>query len=394
MLAWHCSLVLGFNLPGLIAPLVYTHESDTPKKALSRYTATFGHLAQWHTGGDIFDPSSASFSSVGTVRTFHATVRKNMNRDEPRSKPTDAFWISAYNMGCVQSGFCGAVTLVPAQFGLTPTNGGSEEELARYVGFWRCVARQLRLDDRYNLCGGGEKIADTIIREVIDEVILPDAAHPVPEVSPMSEAYVGGINRVFCGCKVFTVKSTLAYSMDGLKRPFPKGMTLCDYVRFSGLKICVWLVTRISCVRLLLNWGARRTFSPPSLSREEMVEDSESLESALVDDSTIGVCPASGHILLRHRRGNFKKQSCTSRYTNCDISKGPSCHVAASAGSMSTVGQMDSCCCADCRFRCRCEPLCLVLAVVFSAFLASMLAAFACIGIGIVELTSRSHHFK
>ena len=147
VLAWHCSLVLGFNLPGLLAPLVYTKESNTPKKAFSRYLATFAHLASWHIGGDIFEPSSSSYASVATVRTFHATVRKNMNRDEPVG-PKDPFWISAYNMGCVQSGFCGAVTLVPRQFGITPTNGGSAEELGRYVNFWRCVAKQLGLDDK------------------------------------------------------------------------------------------------------------------------------------------------------------------------------------------------------------------------------------------------------
>jgi hypothetical protein len=371
VLAWHCSLVLGFNLPGLLAPLVYTRESDTPAKALARYLATFGHLAGWHTGGDLFDAASPAYASVATVRTFHAAVRRNMNRDEPRA-PADPAWISAYNMGCVQSGFCGAVTLVPAHFGLTPANGGSEQELARYVGFWRCVARQLGLDDSFNLCGAGEQVADAIIRQVIEEVILPDAAHPVPEVSPMSEAYVGGLNRIFCGCKVLTVKSTLAYSMDGLKKPFPRGMTLCDYMRYFGLKIGVWLLATMPGARQLLNWGARRTLFPSSSSPGAATGVGEStLKCALIEDPVVAICPASGHSLLRRRRN-----------------KGPpeSCPVALASSAPERNDGAGRCC--------RCEPLCLALFLLLSAFLVVILAAAAGIVIGLVGLASRAQHLK
>eukprot|EP00946_MAST-07B_sp_MAST-7B-sp1_P003069 g3069.t1 len=379
VLAWHCSLVLGFNLPGLLAPLVYTHESDTPKKALARYLATFRHLATWHTGGDLFDPTSTGYASVSTVRTFHATVRKNMNRDEPVG-PADPFWISAYNMGCVQSGFCGAVTLVPAQFGLTPGHGGSDEDLARYVGFWRCVARQLGLDDRFNLCGGGESVADAIIREVIEEVILPDAAHPVPEVSPMSEAYIGGLNRIFCGCKVWSVKSTLAYSMDGLKKPFPKNMTLCDYVRYAGLKAVVWLITLLPGLRRLLNWGARRSLLNSSASADGRLDaGGNALECALLEDPVVAVCPASGHSALRRRRTRCKGDS-------ENVCEAESCPKAAPSHALVQSTESARCC--------RCEPLCLVMALLFLLLFVLVSAAVVGVGIGAAELARRVQHLK
>ena len=114
----------------------------------------------------------------------------------------------------------------------------------------------------------------------------------------MSEAYIDGMNLVFCGCRVLTVKSTLAYSMDGLDKPFPKGMTCCDYVRFVALKIVVCLLSHVECVRLLLNWGVRRTL----FSAKTMGSIAESCE----EDPIVAVCPATGHRashLLRRRRG-------------------------------------------------------------------------------------------
>ena len=41
-----------------------------------------------------------------------------------------------------------------------------ESQLSDYVFFWRCVGRQLGIDDRYNLCGGGLRVSSTIVHEV------------------------------------------------------------------------------------------------------------------------------------------------------------------------------------------------------------------------------------
>ena len=110
--AWHCSLTLGFSLPALLKPLVYTKQSSTPKTAFKRYMATGKHLSDWH-DGDIFDSTTSAYASVQEVRAFHAAVRRNMTKDQPGTT-----WISSYDMACVQAGFFAAVSLHPTKFGV------------------------------------------------------------------------------------------------------------------------------------------------------------------------------------------------------------------------------------------------------------------------------------
>ena len=50
VLMWHCSLTIGFSLPALLEALVFTGDSNTPKKALARYMLTFKALFDWHDG--------------------------------------------------------------------------------------------------------------------------------------------------------------------------------------------------------------------------------------------------------------------------------------------------------------------------------------------------------
>ena len=64
ILMLHFSLVVGFSLINLLKPLVFTGRSDTPRKALKRYTDTFHHIALWHFGNVWEAPSSKAHKSI------------------------------------------------------------------------------------------------------------------------------------------------------------------------------------------------------------------------------------------------------------------------------------------------------------------------------------------
>ena len=79
ILAWHCSLTIGFSLPTLLSALVYTKNSNTKKKALKRYLNTGAHLASWHMG-DIFDPTTKAFTSLQFVRGYMRVFAKEWTK--------------------------------------------------------------------------------------------------------------------------------------------------------------------------------------------------------------------------------------------------------------------------------------------------------------------------
>ena len=299
--AWHCSLTLGFSLPALLKPLVYTKQSSTPKTAFKRYMATGKHLSDWH-DGDIFDSTTPAYASVQEVRAFHAAVRRNMTKDQPGTT-----WISSYDMACVQAGFFAAVSLHPTKFGLNGDDA-SNANLAKYISFWRCVGRQLGVDDQYNLCGQDSVTVKNILNEIINHVLLPDEAAPPPEYNTMANAYVDGLNLIFCGLPIITVKSSLSFSFWTGGYPvsrWPK-MKLCDWLRFYALRCVMWCVGMLPFVGLLLSWAAKRTLL---MDDDEEENKSDELSKPLLigvtgkKDQKDGACPVTGGMRKRHNKG-------------------------------------------------------------------------------------------
>lgn len=243
-LIWHCSLVIGFSLPSLLTAVDFTHVSDTPKKALQRYMRTFDALVLWHTG-NIWDSSSKSYASVQDTRGMHKAVRSNMKVHLPGTT-----WISMYDMATVQTGFMGATTLMPTKFGIHVT----AEELEDYVFFWKCVGHQLGLEDQYNLCSLGKVTSDKIVNEVISQVLLPDIANPPEQYSKTAEAYIDGLNLLFLGLKVFSVKSSLAMTFWALGLHY-ESLGALDICRFFLLRLMVKLAGWLPFLRSLFNWA-------------------------------------------------------------------------------------------------------------------------------------------
>jgi len=241
-MAWHCSLVMGFSLPSLLSALVFTQQSGTPAKSLQRYIRTFQHLTAWHLG-NVFDPASKSFASLQQVRQLHSGVRSAMDQHMPGKT-----WISMYDMACVQSGFMGAITILPNKFGIH----ASKESMEDYVFFWRCVGYQLGVADRFNLCSLGKEISDNIVWEVIRNVVLQDLAHPPPDYSPIASAYIDGLNLLTLGLPVFSVRSTLALTYWALGLTWVS-LGFFDTCRFYFLRLLLLLVGWLPPWRRFLN---------------------------------------------------------------------------------------------------------------------------------------------
>ena len=85
-----------------------------------------------------------------------------------------------------------------------------ESQLSDYVFFWRCVGRQLGIDDRFNLCGGGKRASDAIVQEVTEQMLFPAVANPPAGFDTMAQAYIDSLNSVWKGVPLLSVKSTMA----------------------------------------------------------------------------------------------------------------------------------------------------------------------------------------
>jgi len=227
LLNFHFSLVLGFCVKPFIQALIFTGQSSTPADALARYVRTYKFLASWHLG-DIFDDSEtedgmSAFTSVASVRNFHKSVRTKMTKSLPG---TDVY-MNQYDMALVQTGFMGALVVCPTFSGMKLT----QQQIDDYVYFWRCVAHQLGVDDKYNLCGRGNPTATSITWEVVNKVIIPSEDDPPePDYDTLVNAYLDSIGGGG-PFPIFTRDAMLAYSYDKLGFTWPKTLSCGDKVR-------------------------------------------------------------------------------------------------------------------------------------------------------------------
>ena len=399
--AWHCSLTLGFSLPALLKPLVYTKNSSTPKTAFKRYQDTFTHLAEWHEG-DIFNSTTKAYASLQGVRKFHAVVRFDMTRDLPGTT-----WISAYNMACVQAGFFAAISMHGDKFGLTGSDD-SNENMAKYVAFWRCVGRQLGVADEFNLCSRDRPTVMSIVDQIINQVLLPDEAHPPPAYTPIADAYVGGLNLIFCNIPIISVKSSLAFSFWAGGYPqsrWPK-LNFCDWVRFWMIRIVMLCVGALPFVGSVLSWATKRTLIGNYDSRGAIAggwqqsggddrgggggtcsgDDGDNTTCLLKQDNAatrknIGspLCPVTG---MRSRKGSSLPHGCAggAMVGGVDLDVGILVDEKSEKKEEEETSLSPCCCC--CRPKGGPTSLCVVLGLLFT-FLFAVICSF---GVGAVIL--------
>eukprot|EP00756_Hemistasia_phaeocysticola_P009031 Hpha_TRINITY_DN14806_c0_g3::TRINITY_DN14806_c0_g3_i1::g.170079::m.170079 len=207
---WHFSLVFGFAIKPFIQALIFTGQSSTPADAGKRYMNTYKMLAIWHLG-DIFDDSKtmdgvSAFDAVATVRTYHKTVRARMQA----ALPDTATYMNSYDMALVQTGFMGALVIGGATTGMT------QQKIDDYCYFWRCVAHQLGVDDKYNLCGQGNPAATNITWEIVNQVLMPSEEDPPePDYDTLVNAYLDYMNEII-PIPIWSQKAMVAATYLGL----------------------------------------------------------------------------------------------------------------------------------------------------------------------------------
>ena len=136
-----------------------------------------------------------------------------------------------FNMATVQSGFIAAALLSPTAFGLRV----SDEEIANFVYFWRCVGYQLGIADDYNLCGRSALTTKHIVSQIEDQIVLPDIHNKPPQYELMAGAYIDGLNSSL-PIPIFSIDSTLAFLYWSLKLEVPP-LSAADTARYVFLRV-------------------------------------------------------------------------------------------------------------------------------------------------------------
>ena len=271
----HFSLVSGFVISNLLDPLVFTNQSDTPKKALRRYLSTANHIFLWCTDREIWDSAqSPGFESTQKVRKMHRSVAKAMNK-----QLGDKEYVSQYDMGLVQSGFMGAVVMYPSQFGVKCT----ESDLEDYIHLWRGLGYLLGIDDRYNICSGSFHDTKNIVKEIEQKLLVPALLDRPEHFDLMSNAYVDGLNQEFL-FPLTTREQMLALSYELVRLPVPC-LSIVDTFRFYFFKFIMFTLYRFPRVHYFLSQGTakRLTFMTDKLAREDAAAQSEELEKHMRD---------------------------------------------------------------------------------------------------------------
>ncbi len=228
-IAMHCSLVVGFSLPNLLEPLLFTNMSNSPEKSIKRYLTTFYYLLQWHTD-DLFNNHSRAHKSLMKVRNMHKDVSKNMTNKKSNMR----LYVSQYDMALVQYGFMAPTILYPSHFAIQCT----EAELEDYIYFWKCVGYLLGMSDCYNMCLSDSYMHTVgVCKEIEQQVLLPTMLKPKPQFEVIAESYCQGINLYF-HLPLFTKEAMFGFVYEIMNISGPT-LTWSNWIRVYLYKIFI-----------------------------------------------------------------------------------------------------------------------------------------------------------
>ena len=166
--------------PRGLAPLLATGNHDTVARLFKRYMSTQQRVRSWYES-DPFDPKSAAYRNVRTVRSLHQNVYKLMNTKTGRCVGKhDNVWVSQYDMALTQWAFIGILIMHPLECGLHPA---TKEELTSLIHFWRVMGYLNGIEDRFNLCEGDYDYTRLLFEKVWEQVYRPVVVsnpHPAP----------------------------------------------------------------------------------------------------------------------------------------------------------------------------------------------------------------------
>lgn len=139
------------QVPTILPPLLFTKKSENVCALFTRYLDTLLHVRHWHTT-DIFDPLTAGYKSLVSVRSMHRHISKVMNTTAGEhsnpSKIAPNVWVSQYDMVVTQWAFYGLQLMYPSACGLYHV---TDNELYEIVYCWRVISYFIGIDDRFSL---------------------------------------------------------------------------------------------------------------------------------------------------------------------------------------------------------------------------------------------------
>lgn len=244
LLTMLCSLVCGLSVVNLLEPLVFTKQSNTPRKSLIRYLRTMAYIVQWHYE-NIWDINSKARKTLQIVCTLHNNTRTGLMNKSENGK----LYVSQYDMSLVQAGFMGAIIMYPKQFGIR----ASPSDLEDYVYFWRWIGYLLGIEDSNNICRNSFEESVAICHEIENLIVYPALLNPPSHFDHMAKALTDGMNLTH-RIRLFTPESIISLSLDLAKK---KRIThsCIDKLRILFLKSIVNLLYYSDWFRYLLNTG-------------------------------------------------------------------------------------------------------------------------------------------
>jgi hypothetical protein len=118
----------------------------------------------------------------------------------------------------------------------------------------QCVAHQLGVDDKFNLCSLGKGTSDAIIWEIVDTLLLPDVFDPPAAFDSMAGAYMDGLNSAL-PVNILSIKSTLACGFWALKKPqFMPKLGAADSVRYWLLRLLLGMIAYAPLFEAAASW--------------------------------------------------------------------------------------------------------------------------------------------
>ncbi|XP_035827730.1 uncharacterized protein LOC101846682 [Aplysia californica] len=238
------SLIIGMSIPEFLEALIFTGESDTPKKAIRRYVMTYNHVLKWHYG-NVWEENSAAKNSILFVRSMHEKVRSKMHLGLGTKHKK---FLSQYDMGVVLSGFMGCIIMYPRFGGIVC----SRSDLDDYVYFWYVIGRLLGIEDKYNICANGLEQAFKFCKEIEQEVVYNCLQAPPSKYKEMTSAVLNGVtNGKSLTLLTYPVISAISIELMGQK--YSDSLSFPDLIRYAIWKVLFFSIRHCSWFRYLLN---------------------------------------------------------------------------------------------------------------------------------------------
>ena len=277
-------LMIGYGVSRFLDPLIFTKNSDTPRKALKRAISTINHVMVW-IEQDASNPQTRGFQDILKVRKIHRKVAQRLNAVEntelvTKAHPFDqgeqpSFYLhlqqdlasfssdiidldslatnfsSQFDMVFTQFSFVGIVIAHPSAVGIWRP---CEQDLEGFIHCWRLFGWLLGIEDRFNLCAGSVEQVKQLCMEIESKLIVPHMSKVDSRYERMSRVLCDGVNQLFpfVSFEGILLCITNILSLD-LKRT-KKNISWMIYFQYLTLRFALKLFFLIPVINFVVLW--------------------------------------------------------------------------------------------------------------------------------------------